>query len=109
MKRSEHASRIDTPAAILWGSAFLLMALIIMRLGDSMGTPAFADMVANNDDGMSIVTTDDGNGDEFVGVIDGSRQQFYVYSVSARNGFELVSRVDLAESFEGGRRSAAGN
>lgn len=86
---------IDTPAAILWASAFLLAALVIVQAGRLPGNEAHAEMGVQFD-GFTLLTTDSGRGedaapDELLYVLDSRAEMLYVYEVDdARNGTILL-------------------
>ncbi len=98
---------LNTSAAVLWASAFVLAGMLISQLGQSPVSPAHADMVSETASGLSLMTTRGGSSSqEFVAVLDSPQQQLYVYSPNMRTGFELVTRVPLSEAFTQGRQAA---
>ncbi len=97
---------LNTPAAVLWASAFLLAGMLLSQLGRTSGTPAYAEMVSETASGLSLMTTTSGNNSQdYVAVLDSPAQQLYVYTPTVRQGFELIARVELNEAFALGRQA----
>lgn len=76
------------PQAILWASAFLLAATVIMKAGSLPEHPAWADMASGaGGAGYTLVTADGGlggdtNPDEILYVLDGRGEMLFAYEVS---------------------------
>ncbi|MFG0251771.1 MAG: hypothetical protein ACF8NJ_02735 [Phycisphaerales bacterium JB038] len=104
---SESRPGLNTPAAILWASAFLLAGMLITQLGRTTGNPAYAEMVSETSSGLSLMTTQSNNSSQdYVTVLDSPAQQLYVYTPTVRDGFELIARVELNEAFSAGRKAS---
>jgi hypothetical protein len=86
-----HVRNINTPAAVLWASAFIIAALIVIQAGRLPQNSAYAEM-ATGHGGFSLVTADAGRGgdvqpDELLYVIDSREQVLLVYEIEdARQG-----------------------
>jgi hypothetical protein len=71
--------------AILWGCAFLLAAVVILKAGSLPEHPAWAGM-ATGGAGYTLVTADAGRGgdtkpNELLYVLDGRGETLYVYEI----------------------------
>jgi hypothetical protein len=98
---------LNTPAAVLWASAFVLAGMLISQLGQSPVAPAHAEMVSETASGLSLMTTRGvSSSQEYLAVLDSPAQQLYVYSPTIRDGFQLVSRVELDQAFVAGRQAS---
>jgi hypothetical protein len=103
-------NRIDTGAAVLWCSAFLLAALVIMKAGELPGNPAYADMgVAAG--GFTILTVDSGRGkdadpQELCYVLDSRDEVLLVYEIEnvQRRQILLRTGANLPVWFNNARR-----
>ena len=78
-------AQIDTSAAVLWASAFVIAALTILQAGRFAGPAAHAEMSSSSGD-YTLVTTDSGRGgdvdpDELLYVIDNRDQVLMVYEI----------------------------
>ena len=77
--------KINGSAAVLWASAFIIAALVIIQAGELPGQSAYAEMASSRGD-YSVITTNSGRGgdadpDELVYVIDNRDQVLLVYEV----------------------------
>jgi len=105
--RSEQSTGLDTSAALLWTSAFLIMALILTqaaRLG--AGSPAHAGNVASVGD-LTVLTADAGDSEDVLLVLDRRTEALLVYGARDRRSIELHQTYDLSQVFSDAR-SAAG-
>ncbi len=103
---SRRPFRLDTPAAILWATALLLLALVMVqadRLADPMR--AEAGNVATIAD-LTILTADGGDNEEILLIADVRDGMLFVYGTQNRNSVELYQTQDLGELFQGARRAA---
>ncbi len=78
-------TRIDTASAVLWASAFLLAALVIIQAGKLPGNQANAGVADSRGD-FSVLTARSGRGPkddpkELLYVIDSREQMLLVYEV----------------------------
>ncbi len=99
-----------TSAAILWGSAFIVAALILLTAGRLPENPAYADMATTGNGGFSMVTAVSGFGPadrpyEILYVIDNQSQMFYIYAVEAATDRRIALRggASLPALFRAGR------
>jgi len=96
---------IDTPAAALWMSAFVLFGLIVVqasRLG--AGSEALAGESASRVGDLSAVTASDGDQQDILLILDGREEKLFVYTV--RGGGQQVETptvVDLRTAFNNAR------
>lgn len=100
-------TRIDTPAAILWASAFLLAALVIITAGRLPANQAYAEMAVSGTNGFTLMTADAGRGgdenpDELLYVIDNRSEMLFVYEVlnAQTGGLNLKGGGSLTELFQ---------
>lgn len=79
--QSSRRSELNPAAAVLWASAFLIAALVIVQAGRLQSNPAHADMVQERGD-YTLMTTKSGREDNTVlYVMDGRTQTLLVYEV----------------------------
>jgi hypothetical protein len=72
---------MNSSAAVLWASAFIIAALVIIQAGRLPGNPAHADMAIHYDD-FTLLTTRYGSGDnKLLYVINSRDQVMLVYEV----------------------------
>ncbi len=105
-----NTQKINGSAAVLWASAFVITALVIIQAGKLPGQAAFADMASTRGD-YSVMTTNSGRGgetdpDELVYVIDNRDQVLLVYEVedAKRGGITLRDGWNLAATFNQARK-----
>jgi len=104
-------TQLSPAAAVLWASAFLLFALIIIQAGKLPGSAAYAEMASSRGN-YSAVTVNSGKGGDaspyqVLYVIDSRDEVMMVYEIEdARTGrIELRDGGSLANLF---RRGSAG-
>ncbi len=89
-------------AATLWASACVIMAIIIMQAGSTLGPGgsgvAHAETVSNIGD-YTLITVPIGNGEEVLVVTDSRDENIYTYVTSARS-VELQDVRSIREMFE---------
>lgn len=95
MHTSERIS-IDISRAVLWASAFVIMALVIVQAGRIPGRAAHAEMTSTADD-IVLLTTDAGRGgdenpDEVLYVIDSRAEVLLVYEVEDARKGQIILR-----------------
>ena len=76
---------INTAAAVLWASAFVLTALVITQAGRLPLNPAYADMAGERGE-YTVISTSGGRGDksapnQIIYVLDSRDQVLMVYEV----------------------------
>ena len=90
--------RLDVGSAVLWASAFVILAMIIVQAGGVEGRAAFAEM-ASARGAYTLLTTDAGRGgggvddmpNEILYVLDSRDEVLLVYEVEdARRGQVLL-------------------
>ena len=94
---------LDTPAALLWTSAFLIMAMILTqaaRLG--AGSPALAGNVATSGD-LTVLTADAGDAEDILMVLDRRTETLLIYGARDRRSIELHETHDLSRVFSDAR------
>lgn len=84
---SSRRSELSPAAAVLWASAFIIAALVIVQAGRLQSNPVHADMVQDRGD-YTLMTTRSGREENTVlYVMDGRTQTLLVYEVEdARRG-----------------------
>lgn len=104
-KTNGRRTSIDTAAAILWTSAFLLAAIVIIKAGELPGNPAYAEMAVAMDD-VTLVTASSGRGGdedphELLYVVDSRSEMLLVYDVEnvQRGGIVLREGRNLPRLF----------
>jgi hypothetical protein len=80
------SNSIRPASAVLWASAFIIAALVIMQAGRLAPNPAFAGMATSTDAGFTLVTSSDGQGPpeapyDLLYVIDNSDEVLYIYTI----------------------------
>lgn len=106
---STSASRVELSTAVLWASAFVLAAMVIVQAGRlvwPLGAPAHADLVASVGD-YTALTFNSGN-DDVLAVLDGRGEQLYAYRIQSQNRLDLLRAYSVKELFDTGRRLGAG-
>jgi hypothetical protein len=96
MSAHEKTTRIDPGRAVLWASAFVLAALVIIQAGKLPGNPAYAEMGLESG-GFSLLTTNSGRGgtadpDELLYVIDSRDEVLLVYGIPDARQKQVVLR-----------------
>ena len=102
--------KINSTAAVLWASAFVIAAMTILQAGRLPGQAAHAEMTATQAD-YTIMTTNSGRGgdedpDELLFVIDNRDQVLMVYEVedARRGGITLRHGWSLPFQFASARQ-----
>ena len=110
---SHHTQRIRPAAAVLWASAFVIAAMLIMQAGRLAPNPAYAGMATSTSSGFSLVTSSDGQGPpqspyELLYVIDSTDEVLYIYTIPnatnpASSRLELLGGGHLPTLFRAAR------
>ena len=87
---------INPAAAVLWASAFVIAALIILQAGRLPGNAAYGDMTSDRG-AYSVMTADSGRGgdedpDEILYVIDSRDQVLLVYDIEDSRRAQIILR-----------------
>ncbi|MDZ4831548.1 MAG: hypothetical protein SGJ09_15280 [Phycisphaerae bacterium] len=97
-------------SAILWASAFVLAALVIVMAGRLPESPASAGMATTGTGGYTLVTASDGLGPttqpfELLFVIDNQTQMLFVYTIENAADRRMLLRggASLPNLFRTGR------
>jgi hypothetical protein len=103
-------ARMHSSAAVLWASAFIVAALIILTAGRLPESPAYAGMATGGSGGFTLVTAPSGFGPadqpyEILFVIDNQTQMLYVYAVENASDRRILLRggAPLSTLFRAGR------
>jgi len=104
---SVRSIRLDTGAAALWASAFVIMGMIITaaaRLG--VENQALADVSEVAD--LTILTTRSADNEDVLSILDRREERIYVYGVEQGRTVALYQVQDLKELFIQARAAAGG-
>ena len=87
---------VNAAAAVLWASAFVLAAMVIVQAGRMPGSAAYADVVAESND-YTLLTVDSGRGERaapyvMLYVIDSRDEVLLVYEVPEAKNREIMLR-----------------
>jgi len=103
-------TNMRTSAAVLWSSAFVLAALVIVQAGRLPGNPAYAEMGVESG-GYTLVTIDAGRGEdcdpeELLFVIDSRDEMLLVYEIEDARQRQVILRGggSLRNLFQNARR-----
>ncbi|MEC9373492.1 MAG: hypothetical protein VYC34_06595 [Planctomycetota bacterium] len=98
--------RVDTGAAALWASAFVILALIVSQAGRLPGVnPAYAGNVSEVGD-LTILTADSGDNEDILCILDNRSEKLFIYGVQNRQSVELFQTYNLSQTFTDARRAA---
>jgi hypothetical protein len=89
-------TRIDGAAAVLWASAFMIGALVIVQAGRLPANRAYAEMAVEASD-FSLLTTDAGRGEdaapnELLYVIDSRAETLLIYEIEDARKKQIILR-----------------
>lgn len=97
---------MNSSAAVLWASAFVIAALVIVQAGRMPSNPAHAEMAIQHDD-FTLLTTRYGSGDNKMLFVMNSRDQIllaYEIEDAQRNILTLRDGGSIENLFRAGRR-----
>lgn len=98
--------RIQPGVGALWASAFVLAALVVTQAGRlGAGAQASADVASVGE--VTILTSDTGNREDVVFIMDARSDALLVYGVENRNRVELYQNIRLTEFFTQARNQRA--
>lgn len=102
------AARLDHGAAILWASAAILGALIILQAGRlPSGERAVAGDVTEVAS-LRLITVDVGNNEDALAVLNHGDETISIYGLENGRSLELYQVSHLADIFSEARRAASG-
>lgn len=107
---TDRVTRLSASAsstAVLWASAFVILAMILLRAGDLRGSMAQGEMVADSGSDY-IVMTVDGGSDDVLLVLDQRNEELFIYGVKTQQSVELYQRFKLSRLFRDARATARG-
>ncbi len=109
MNFQTHNSGRSTVAGLLWVSAFVLAALVIVQSGRMVGggNLAKADVVSRVGD-YTTLTMSANTSEDLALVLDGRAEKLFVYRIKNREALELVKPYDLQVLFSNGAKVGAG-
>lgn len=92
----QNKQTINPAAAVLWASAFVLAALVIMQAGRLPGNTANAEMAVDRGS-YTLMTCDSGKGgdtrpDELLYVIDSREQTLLIYEIEDARKKQILLR-----------------
>lgn len=98
--------RVQPGVGALWASAFVLAALVVVQAGRlGAGAQARADVSSVGE--LTILTSDTGNREDIVFVMDARSDALLIYGVENRNRVELYQNIKLTEFFTQARNQRA--
>lgn len=92
------SSRLDSGAAALWASAFVIMALILTQAARLGGAPALAGEYAEVGQ-FKVLTGAAGSNEEFIAVLNTTDETISVYMVENGRSLELYQAQPLRDLF----------
>ncbi|MCA9293603.1 MAG: hypothetical protein KDA20_07300, partial [Phycisphaerales bacterium] len=104
-KQEQVTKSVDTGAAALWASAFVIMAMIVTqasRLG--LGSAAYADVSKAGD--LTTLTAAARNNDDILLVLDGRTETLSAYGIMNRSTVRAYPLHDLRDLFTQARANA---
>lgn len=106
MSNTQNTPRLGS-GALLWASAVVVAALIIVQGGRLVGgAPARADLVSGL--GAVTVMTVEGQSEDTILVADNRSEELMVYKVVNQNSLELFRTYNLSRLFSEARSRATG-
>jgi hypothetical protein len=107
---SKRTNNVNAASAVLWASAFVIAAMVIIQAGKLPGNEAQAEMAVHRH-GFTLLTVDSGRGDdaapnELLYIIDSRDAMMYVYEIENAQNREILLRRggNLSNLFATGRR-----
>ncbi len=108
--RSTNGIRLQSGAAVLWASAFVIAALALVTAGRLPENPAYAGVATTGVGGFTMVTASSGYGPndkpyEILYVVDNQSQMLYIYAVENATDRRITLRSGgfLPNLFRAGR------
>jgi len=106
-QRSARLSASASSTAVLWASAFVILAMILLRAGDLRGSMAHGEMVTDSGSDYVVMTVDGGSDDVLL-VLDQRNEELFIYGVKTQQSVELFQRFKLARLFHDAKANARG-
>jgi hypothetical protein len=94
------------PSSVLWASAFVIAAMILVVAGRGGGLEARGEMVSRVGE-YTLLSTDGGNEDVIV-VLDSRSEELMVYKIVRQRSVDLMQKINLKETFSDARRQVVG-
>lgn len=97
------ALRLDTGAATLWASAFVIMAMIITQASNArLGKEARADVTSVGS--LTVTNVKAREDSDVLLVIDDAQERLYIFSVEQGRSLTLLDGQNLPNIFSSARR-----
>lgn len=104
MSDATQTTRIDTGAAALWASAFVIMAMIITQASNArLGKEARADVSSVGS--MTVTNIQAREDSDVLLVLNDAQERLYIYGLEQGRSLELLQTQSLPEIFSSARRS----
>lgn len=99
----QNSSRLDTGAAALWASAFVIMAMIITQASDArLGKEARADITTVGS--LTVTNVKAREDSDILLVINDAQERLYVFGIEQGRTLQLHETQSLPEIFTSARR-----
>lgn len=110
MSATTRNERMNSGAAALWASAFVLLAMVVVQAGrlNTGGAAALAGDGPAQVDDLTALTPAGGDNEDVLCVMDKRGEMMFVYGVSGRQRLELYQAVKLGDLFAQARAAGAG-
>lgn len=101
MNNSPETRRVAPGAAVLWASAFVILAMILAQ-ASRLGAPAYAGDVSTVGD-FTVLTVAAGNNEDILLALDPRSDRVLAYSVVRGQNLDFRGSYTLTELFQAGR------
>jgi hypothetical protein len=91
------SGRVQFSPGLLWASAAILVALIIIQAGRMGVEPARADVVSTIEGTTAL--TFEAQSEDLLATVDGRQEMLFVYRVQNKNSLELIRSYSLPDLF----------
>lgn len=96
-------TRLDTGAATLWASAFVIMAMIITQASNArLGKEARADVTSVGS--LTATNIQAREDSDILMIMNDAQERLYIYSIEQGRSLSLLQTQDIAEIFQSARR-----
>jgi len=98
---------VSYPAASLWASAFVILALIIVQAGRMGAVPssALAGEVSSVGD-LTVLTAAGGDNEDVLAVLDRRAERLFVYGIENQSSLQLLESYEVSRIFASARNAA---